>query len=105
MNVKGFILEDDQGREFVVVCEQPYLRSAKTFALRGWHRRRLVPLQSTERELRQIVAEVLLTLNDLFKSLPKFWEGKDEASSDKTSSPSAHVSKTMGEAEGNHVMN
>lgn len=26
MNVKGFILEDDQGREFVMVCEKPYLQ-------------------------------------------------------------------------------
>ena len=105
MNVKGFILEDDQGREFVVVCEQPYVRSAKTFALRGWQRRRLVPLQSTERELRQIVAEVLLALNDLFRSLPKFWGDMDEASPDKATSDAAHVLKVRGDVEGSHVMN
>jgi hypothetical protein len=72
VNVKGFILEDDQGREFVMVCEKPSLQSGKTFYLRGWQRRRLVPLQYTERELRRIVGGVLATLDDLFKSLPRF---------------------------------
>lgn len=70
MKVKGFIFEDDQGREVVMVCEQLFDRSAKMFALRGWQRRRLVPLQYTEDEYRQIVAQVLLTLDDLFASLP-----------------------------------
>ena len=72
MNVKGFILEDDQGREFVMVCEKPYLQPGRTFSLRGWQRRRLVPLHYSERELRRIVGGVLVTLDDLFKSLPRF---------------------------------
>lgn len=71
MNVKGFILEDDQGREFVMVCEKPYAKPGRTFLLRGWQRRRLVPLHYSERELRQIVGGVLLTLEDLFKTLPR----------------------------------
>jgi hypothetical protein len=71
MNVKGFIIEDDQGREFVVVCEKPYMQSGKAFTLRGWQRRRMVPLHHTERELRQISAGVLVTLEDLFKNLSK----------------------------------
>jgi hypothetical protein len=71
MNVKGFIIEDDQGREFVLLCEQPLGRSERMFSLRGWQRLRLVPLQYTERELRKIVGGVLATLNDLFRSLPR----------------------------------
>lgn len=86
MNVKGFIMEDDQGREFMLVCEQPNARSAKAFSLRGWQRRRLVPLQYPEGEIRQIVAEVLLTLNDLFDSLPRVFEDIDHASSDQACS-------------------
>jgi hypothetical protein len=74
MNVKGFILEDDQRREFVLMCEQPFGRLGKTFLLRGWQRRRLVPLQYAEWELRKIVGEVLATLNDLFRSLPTLLE-------------------------------
>lgn len=72
MNVKGFILEDDQGREFVMVCEKPYLQTGRTFLLRGWQRRRLIPLHYSERELRRIIGGVLVTLDDLFKSLPRF---------------------------------
>ena len=72
MNVKGFIIEDNQGKEFVVLCERPHVRSARTFSLRGWQRRRLVPLHYTERELGQIVAGVLATLDDLFKNIPRF---------------------------------
>jgi hypothetical protein len=30
MNVKGFIMEDDHGKEFVVVCEKPYKQSGKS---------------------------------------------------------------------------
>ena len=67
MNVKGFILEDDQRREFVLVYEQPYGRLGKTFSLRGWQRRRLVPVQYTERELRSMVGGVLSTLQELFE--------------------------------------
>lgn len=71
MDVKGFILEDDRGREFVMVCEKPYLQAGRTFLLRGWQRRRLVPLHYSERELRRIVGNVLITLDELFKSLPR----------------------------------
>ncbi|MBH0201372.1 MAG: hypothetical protein HP496_03470 [Nitrospira sp.] len=74
MNVKGFIIEDDQGREFMVVCEPPYKQLGGTFSLRGWQRRRLVPLQYTERELRKIIGGVLATLQDLFRSLPRLLE-------------------------------
>jgi len=82
MNVKGFIIEDEQGREFVFMCEQPFERLGRTFSLRGWQRRRLVPLQYTERELRKIVGRVLATLNDLFRSLPKLLEHPHGVSSD-----------------------
>lgn len=71
MNVKGFIIEDDQGRGFMVVCEPPYRRLGGAFSLRGWQRRRLVPLQYTEGELREITSGVLATLNDLFRRLPR----------------------------------
>lgn len=74
MHLKGFILEDGHGREFVVVCKQFSVRSAKMFELRGWQRRRLVPLHYSERELRRIVGKVLITLADLFRSLPKVSE-------------------------------
>ena len=69
IKVKGFIFEDDQGREFVMACDLPHVESARTFELRGWQRRRLVPLKYTEREFRQIVAEMLFTLNDVLTSL------------------------------------
>jgi hypothetical protein len=82
MNVKGFIIEDDQGREFVLMCEQPFGRSGRTFSLRGWQRLRLVPLRYTERELRKIVGGVLATLHDLFRSLPKLLEHIHGGSSD-----------------------
>lgn len=85
MNVKGFILEDGRGREFVMVCNRLGPQSGRTFALRGWQRRRLVPLQYTERELRKIVGGVLITLNDLFKSLPRFHDDVDDTSSDTAS--------------------
>ena len=42
-------------------------------------------MHHTERELRQIAAGALLTLNDLFKSLPKLSENIEVASSDQTS--------------------
>ncbi len=69
MNVKGFIMEDDHGKEFVVVCEKPYGQPEKVFALRGWQRRRMVPLQCTGQELRRITGGVVMTLNELFQSL------------------------------------
>jgi hypothetical protein len=71
MIVKGFIIEDDQGREVMMLCEQLHVRPVKTFVLRGWQRRRLVPLQYTEQELHQIINRVAITLNDLFMSLPR----------------------------------
>ncbi len=71
MNVKGFILEDDQGREFVMGCERPYAQLGRTFLLRGWQRRRLIPLQYSEREARHIVGEALIALDDLFSTLLK----------------------------------
>ena len=77
MNVKGFIIEDDEGREFVVVCERPYRQFGGAFLLRGWQRRRLVPLHYSERELRRIVGKVLISLDDLFKSLPRFSSNAD----------------------------
>jgi hypothetical protein len=86
MNVKGFIIEDDKGREFVLMCEQPSGRSGRTFSLRGWQRLRLVPLRYTEWELRKIVGGVLVTLNDLFKNLPRLLEHRDDISSDTSSS-------------------
>lgn len=65
MQVKGFIMQDDQGQEFVMVCQSPSERFGKVFQLRGWQRRRLVPLPHTEREYQEIVAGVLLTLSHL----------------------------------------
>ena len=94
MNVKGFIIEDDQGREFVLMCEQPFGRSGRTFSLRGWQRRRLVPLQYTERELRKIVDGMLTTLNDLFRSLPKLLEDIHSGSSDNADPVSSPTKKT-----------
>ncbi|MGQ0555355.1 MAG: hypothetical protein ACT4PN_05340 [Nitrospiraceae bacterium] len=72
MHVKGFILEDDEGREFVLGCERPYTQIGQKFFLRGWQRRRLVPLQFSERELHRIVEEALITLKELFEALPRF---------------------------------
>jgi hypothetical protein len=85
MNVKGFIIEDDQGKEFVLLCGQPFGRSGRTFSLRGWQRLRLVPLQYTESELRKIVSGVLTTLND-FRNLPGLLEHISGASSDNAGS-------------------
>lgn len=71
MNVKGFLMEDEHGQEFVVVCEKPYRQPKKAFALRGWQRRRMVPLQHTGQELRHMTRGVRSTLNDLLQSLPR----------------------------------
>jgi len=103
MKVKGFIFEDDQGREFVMVCEQLSDRSAKTFALRGWQRRRLVPLQYTEQEYRQIVAQVLLTLDDLYSSLASTCEDTGCTTFDKTDAAIQALKVPKGE--GNPVKN
>lgn len=72
MNVKGFIIEDDQGREFVMMYNQATLQLGKTFALRGWQRKRLVPLQYTEQELREVVGGVRVIFKDLARSLSRF---------------------------------
>jgi hypothetical protein len=96
MHLKGFILEDGQGREFVLVCERSHMQFRKIFALRGWQRRRLVPIHHTERELRQIVGGVVIELNDLFDTLPRRLEHVDKAFSNKKSSsamPTVNVRK------------
>ncbi len=80
MYVKGFIIEDDRGREIVALCEPPYAEPAKTFSIRGWQRLRLVPLRQTEQEYRQIVGGVEATLHDLLDHLPKF-SGDEEVPS------------------------
>jgi hypothetical protein len=74
MILKGFIIEDDQGKEFVLLCERSFGRSGRAFLLRGWQRLRLVPLQYTEQELRKIVVGVRAALHDLFRSLPRLIE-------------------------------
>ena len=74
MHVKGFLMEDEQGQEFVVVCETPYRQPRKAFALRGWQRRRMVPLQHTGQELRHMARGVRSTLNDLLQNLPRACE-------------------------------
>lgn len=95
MNVKGFILEDDHGREFVMVCEKPYLKPGRTFSLRGWQRRRLVPLQYSERELRRIVAGVLVTLDDLLKSLPRVSDSVETLCSSREGSMTTPLRKPL----------
>lgn len=96
MHLKGFILEDSQGREFVMVCERSHVQLRKIFALRGWQRRRLVPMHHTERELRKIVGGVVIELNDLFDIFPRRLEQADKALSNKKLSftlPALHVRK------------
>lgn len=83
MHLKGFILEDGQGQEFVMVCERPHLQFRKIFALRGWQRKRLVPVRHTERELSQIIEGVVVALNDLLGGLPRRLEHVDKAFSNK----------------------
>jgi hypothetical protein len=69
MQVKGFLMEDDAGQEFVVVCEEPHGQPGHAFALRGWQRRRMVPLPWTGSELRQLTGGVRSTLTDLVHRL------------------------------------
>lgn len=69
MRIKGVIFEDSQGREFVMMCGELYPEAAKVFALKGWQRRRLVPLQYTEPELRHIAKGVHATLTNLIEHL------------------------------------
>lgn len=86
MNLRGFIMEDDQGQEFVMMCQQPSTKSWTIFSLHGWQRRRLVPLHHTERELHQVVEGVLITLDDMLKAFPRPVKGADRASFYPTSS-------------------
>ncbi len=102
MNLKGFLLEDGQGREFVMVCERSHMRLGKTFALRGWQRRRLVPLHHTKQELREIAAGVLITLNDLFESLPELV--KDLVADSPEKGHSASLLLKRGNREGGGMM-
>ena len=74
MNVTGFLIEDEQGQEFVMVCKKPARQPGKVFALRGWQRRRMIPLQCTEQELRHITGEVLMTLEGLLQGLSNMSE-------------------------------
>ena len=74
MKVTGFLMEDDQGQEFVVACEQPHGQPGQAFALRGWQRRRMVPLQWRGSELRHITGGVRSTLTDLVQRLPNVSE-------------------------------
>jgi len=78
MRIKGVIFEDDKGREFVMVCGELYPAAAKVFALKGWQRRRLVPLQYTERELRHIARGVHAALRDIIEYLSTTIGGVDD---------------------------
>lgn len=89
MHLKGFILEDGQGREFVMMYERPHMQLRKMFALRGWQRRRLVPVHHTEHELRQIVGGVAIEINDLFSNPLRRLEQVDKTLSNKKSNSTA----------------
>lgn len=65
MRVKGILLEDDQGQELMLMCPSPSKPLGRTFQLRGWQRRRLVPFRHTEQEFKEIMAGVRLALNRL----------------------------------------
>lgn len=70
MKVAGFLMEDERGQEFVVVCDQPEGQPGPAFALRDWQRRHLVPLPCTGPELRHLTGHVRTTLTDLVHHLP-----------------------------------
>ncbi|MGE0467777.1 MAG: hypothetical protein AB7L09_08915 [Nitrospira sp.] len=72
LQIKGLIMEDSEGKEFVMVCDSPSNPMGKVFSLSGWQRRRLVPLRHTEREHQQIVTAALLALNHLLENIPRF---------------------------------
>ena len=72
MQVKGLIMEDAEGHEFVMMYDRPSVSLGQVFSLRGWQRRRLVPLRHTEREHKQIVTAVLLSLHHLLENAPRF---------------------------------
>lgn len=71
IQIKGLIVEDDQGKEFVMVCDAPSSQIGRVFSLSGWQRRRLVPLRCSKREHQQVVASVLLALNHLLENVPR----------------------------------
>lgn len=70
MRFTGILLEDNQGREFVMTCLSPKDSLGKTFQLRGWQRRRLVPFRSTEEESKEVMAKVQRTLNSMGSKFP-----------------------------------
>lgn len=72
MQIKGLIMEDSQGKEFVMVCDSPANPKGKIFSLSGWQRRRLVPLRYTEREHQQVVTAALLSLSHLLEDIQRF---------------------------------
>lgn len=72
MKIKGLIVEDGEGKEFVMVCDAQEQPLGRVFSLTGWQRRRLIPLHLPEREHQQLVASVLLALNHLLENVPKF---------------------------------
>ena len=72
-----------------MVYERPHMQLKKMFALRGWQRRRLIPVHHTERELRQIVGGVAIELNDLFGNPLWRLEQVDKTFSNKKSSSTA----------------
>lgn len=72
MHIKGLIMEDSQGKEFVMLCDSPENSMGKIFSLRGWQRRRLVPLRYTERERQQVVTATLLSLSHLLENIQRF---------------------------------
>lgn len=65
MQMKGLILEDDQGREFLMGYERPSRQLEPLYAIRGWQRRRLVPVRYSDHELRQLIRDVLIALDNL----------------------------------------
>lgn len=70
MRFTGILLEDNQGREFVMMCLSPKNPLGKTFQLRGWQRRRLVPFRSTEKESKEVMAKVQRALNSMGSKFP-----------------------------------
>lgn len=72
MQIKGLIMEDSQGKAFVMVCDSPANPTGKIFSLSGWQRRRLVPLRYTEREHQQVVTAALLSLSHLLEDIQRF---------------------------------
>jgi len=95
MNVKGFILENDQGQEFVMGCEQSHAKLGRMFLLRGWQRRRLVPLRYSEREGQHIVGEALIALDDLFSNLLRM--GRDRMGHEQFLEKSSKLQKLLQE--------